>query len=197
MEKNDCRTRGCWWMFGLVATMVAVGSASRADVVEMVNGDHYSGTVISVTMTNLVLRSSVQGLITLPREKLASIRFGELAPKAASSALSPSAVSKLPPAAGVMALAQRLVGTSGDTNQTNRTAEQLLENAGPEASQRYNQMVRGLLTGSLSVAELRKQAQQTISEAEKAKEELGPEAGDILDGYLSILRQFLQEPAPK
>ena len=193
MEKDDCRTRGCWRMFGLVATMVALGSASRADVVEMVNGDNYSGTVISVTMTNLVLRSNVQGLITLPREKVASITFRDAAPKPASAKVAP----KVPPAAGVMALAQRLVGGSGGTNQTGRTPDQLLENAGPEATQKYNQMVRGLLTGSLSVGELRKQAQQTISEAEKAKEELGPEAGDILDGYLSILRQFLQEPAPK
>jgi hypothetical protein len=193
MGNDDCRRRRRWWMFGLVATMVAVSSASRADVVEMVNGDHYSGTVVSVTMTNLALRSSVQGLITLPREKVASITFRDAAPKPASAQVAP----KVPPAGGVMALAQRLVGTGGDTNQTNRTAEQLLENAGPEATQKYNQMVRGLLTGSLSVGELRKQAQQTITEAEKAKEELGPEASELLDGYLSILRQFLQEPSPK
>src|SRR5690242_13457565 len=108
MEKDDCRTRGCWWMFGLLATMAAAGSASRADVVEMVNGDHYSGTVISVTMTNLALRSSVQGLITLARENVASITFRDTTPKPASAQVVP----RVPSAAGVMALAQRLVGTS-------------------------------------------------------------------------------------
>jgi hypothetical protein len=194
MEKQNgkigVRNRAC----SVVAAVTLLGAVGRADIVEMVNGDRYSGTVISLTTTNVALQSGVQGLITLPREKLASITFRDPAPKASPNVLQPSSNSSAP---DLSVLAQRLLGGSGDTNQTGQVAQQLLQNAGPEATQTYKQMVRGLLSGSLSVSELRKQTKQTIKEVEEAKEELGPEAGELLDGYLTILRQFVQEPDSK
>lgn len=191
---KDTQNRSGRWQVLLAALMAVLCSAGRADVVELVNGDRYSGTVMSVTMTNLTLRSSVQGTITLPREKLASINFGEAAAKPAVSALKSSGP---PSEGGIAALAQQLLGSGKATNRSDQIAKQLLENAGPEAKQKYNEMLKGLLSGSLTLGELRKQAQQTINEVEQAKEELGPEASDLLDGYLSILQRFVQEPAPE
>lgn len=53
----------------------------------------------------------------------------------------------------------------------------------------------GPADGTLSVSDLRRQAQQTIQAVEQAKKDM-PELDDALDGYLSILREFIKDSAP-
>src|SRR4051812_47839866 len=66
----------------------------RADVVELINGDHYRGTVISMTQSTVDFQSEVQGRVKLPREKVATITLHE-------SAARPSANVTTPPAGAV------------------------------------------------------------------------------------------------
>ena len=48
----------------------------RADLLEMQNGDRYSGKVLSVSADIVVLDSEVLGKINVPRKKVASLAFG-------------------------------------------------------------------------------------------------------------------------
>jgi hypothetical protein len=132
----------------------------------------------------------------LPREKLARITFRDLSLQTGPGS-GVSSNSSMPSDTDIAALAQKLLSGSKSTNQTNNIAEQLLKDAGPEATQMYNQMLQGLLSGSLSVDEIRKQAKKAVTDADQMKDELGPEAGELLEGYLSILRQFIEQSEPK
>ncbi len=59
----------------VLALLLAAGL--RADVIIFENGDRLSGEVLTLTGSELKLRNEVQGVITLPRAKIASIHFRE------------------------------------------------------------------------------------------------------------------------
>src|SRR4051794_31661174 len=62
--------------------VLAAGAAllvfpALADVLELTNGDHYSGTIISMTRSNVEFQSEIQGLVKLPRDKVAKMTLHE------------------------------------------------------------------------------------------------------------------------
>ena len=57
--------------------LLAASSLSRADQIEMQNGDRYNGKVLAMTNATLVLQSEILGTITVPREKVSQINLGE------------------------------------------------------------------------------------------------------------------------
>ena len=187
--------------------LVILPQGGRGDSVELVNGDRYSGTVLSVNLTNVTLQSEVQGEVRLSRAKVARITFRDIVATAPTLPSQPlSATSKAPSAAKPGDLALQLTEKSADTNTIAELQKKVLSEAGPEAARQFNEMMRGLMGGSLKVGDLRKRAQETIDQVEAAKEDLGPEVSEVLEGYLKILRGFTQEaeageatptPAPK
>jgi hypothetical protein len=56
-------------------------------------------------------------------------------------------------------------------------------------------MVNGLLSGTMSMGDLRKQAQDSANQLRELKRQLGPDAGDEVDTYLQVLDSFLKETA--
>jgi hypothetical protein len=170
---------------------------NRADTIELINGDRYSGTVLSVTLSNVSLRSEIQGLVVLPRDKVGTIAFNQTTAKTNSlqtkTTLDGKIATVTPPPA---TLAQPGISTNS-SNLVARVQDQLLAGSGPEATQKYNQMATDFLSGKMSLSDLRKQAQETLMSMEQAKKDLGPEVGDVVDSYLSILRDFLQESPQK
>ena len=60
---------------GLVTSFIA-SSGLRADVLEMQNGDRYSGKVLSVSADIVVLNSEILGKINVPRNKVVGVKFG-------------------------------------------------------------------------------------------------------------------------
>lgn len=167
----------------------------RADEVEMQNGDRYFGKVLSVSADTLALDSEVLGKINVPRKNVASLSFGTNAPapKAASVALV-FAPTNLPAVrAGTNAdLSDALRNLGADTNFVGKIREQMLASS-PEAASKYNEMVNGLLSGSINMDDLRREAQSDADQLRALKHELGPDAGDSLDGYLDVLDDFLKE----
>jgi hypothetical protein len=182
--------------------MLIVAPGLRADVLEMQNGDRYSGKVISVSPDAVVLNSEVVGKITVPRNKVVSLSFG-------TNAVAPGATGKLAqpistnlstataPAAGVntnvdLSAALRQLGPN--TNFVGQIRQQMLA-GNPEAARKYDEMVGGLLSGQLNVNDVRQQAQAAAAQLRALKRELGPEADDSLDGYLQVLDSFIKETA--
>jgi hypothetical protein len=79
-----------------------------------------------------------------------------------------------------------------DTNVIQKIREQLLASS-PEATAKYDEMVNGLFNGSLNIDDLRREAQSDADQLRALKRDLGPDAGDSLDGYLEVLDDFLNE----
>src|SRR5215467_7651324 len=104
-------------------SLFAIGLTSfAADQVDMQNGDHYVGKVLSVTTNTVVLQNEVLGTVNLPRARVAAITLGTAATNAIRAdaptlhAPLPAAESGTPAAAtnGNLAGAFRQLG--GQTN---------------------------------------------------------------------------------
>jgi hypothetical protein len=172
----------------------------RADEVEMQNGDRYFGKVLSVSADTVALDSEVLGKIDVPRKNVASLSFGtnSPAPKAASVA-TVSAPTNLAIAASPVVVAGTNVDLSdalrnlgAGTNFVGKIRDQMLADS-PGAASKYNEMVNGLLSGSMNVDDLRREAQSDADQLRALKRDLGPDAGNSLDGYLDVLDDFLKE----
>jgi len=185
----------------IIVTLI-VAPGLRADVLEMQNGDRYSGKVISVSPATVVLTNEVLGQITLPRGRVASLSIGTntAVPKAAVALAQPvstnlSAVTAPAVVANTntdLSAAFRQLGAN--TNFVGQIRQQMLA-GNPEAVSKYNELVNGLLSGRLSVSDIRQQAQSAAAQLREMKRELGPEADEALDGYLQILDSFVKETA--
>ncbi len=152
----------------------------------MQNGDRYNGKVLSLDDKTLVLENDVLGKITLPRIKLAAVFLG---PRAAQSATNSAPISGLRTNAFTAELASH-------SNLIQQVQRKFLSGADPAAQQKFDQLVSGLLNGSITVEDLQKEARTTLDQVRALKKDLGPDAGFALDGYLAILEQFLKEASP-
>ena len=77
-------------------------------------------------------------------------------------------------------------------NSIRQIREQMLAGS-PEAAGKFDTMVNGLLTGSMSMDDLRREAKSSADQLRALKRDLGPEAAESLDGYLEVLDDFLKE----
>jgi hypothetical protein len=208
IPKQICRIR-LPFLLAALAALVWV-TPTRADLLELVNGDHYSGTVIALTRTNLEFQSDIQGLVKIPRDKIASIKLRDVTPKsivkvplsssstvpgATNSAVSPN------PADQTDAVIQQMRQQGLDPNMMNQVQQQILGQTSPEATRMFNDTMQGLMAGTINVGDIRAQAQKAIQDIQVAKKDLGGDssATELLNGYLGILQKFVEEtgtPAP-
>jgi len=100
-------------------------------------------------------------------------------------------------------LSAMLRHAGANSNFVAQVRQQMLAGS-PEASAKYDQMVNGLLSGKLNVNDVRREAQASAKQLQELKKELGPDADELLDGYLQVLNSFIQEtdaepvaPSPK
>jgi hypothetical protein len=173
-------------------------SLSRADQLEMQNGDHYLGKVISMTTTSVVLQSEVLGTVTLPRNKIALLTLG--ANSSTNFPVSPAVVNGQVRAAPTITaslpkapVAAKQPGT--DKSVLKKVESEYLSEATPEARAKFNQMAGGLLTGRLSVNDIRKEAKAAADQLRALRGDAGDETG-MVDSYLAILDNFLKESGP-
>ena len=167
----------------ICAALVLFTAAGRlpADQVELQNGDRYVGHVLSLNSNSVVLQSDVLGTLRLPRSKVAVITLGPGratnspalpvpadAVTPAPSAASTLAVSNLPPA---------LPGLSLSTNLVQQVQKQFLSGAGPEANNKFNELLGGLMSGKLSVEDIRAEAKTAADQLRALQRESGEDAG--------------------
>jgi hypothetical protein len=181
--------------------VLALGGLVQAEIIELRNGDRYSGEVIRMDKTNIEFASEVQGRITIPREKVAAILFHPEAKSAAVPAPERvgDAVQKLnvPHARQLQDVMRKIQQDGIDESVLDQVQEQMLSGAGPEANRMFREMAGGLLSGKLNLSDIRSQAQQAASQIEELRAELDEDTGQLLDGYLSILKGFLQKTGPE
>jgi hypothetical protein len=170
-------------------------------MIELINGDRYFGEVIRVDKTTVEFASEIQGTISIPREKVALISFRpiEAAPAGARTpapAQNRESSPTVPSAETLQELLKKIEKEGIDPGAVDQVQRELLSGADPQSQRMFQDMVGGLLGGKLSVADIRREAQNAASQLEELKGQLGAEAEILLDGYLSILQNFLNRSAP-
>ena len=158
----------------------------------MNNGDHYHGTVLSVTTNALAFQSDVLGSISLSRTKVAQIVVGK-ALSANAPTLSPPTGIYTPKPTTAAASEPVLLQLRSQTNLIQQVHNQYLGDAPPEAKLKFDQMLNDLSTGRMNLGDLRAEAKSAADQLRSLRKELGADATDGLDGYLTILDNFVQE----
>lgn len=190
--KKTVLLAGCC-AFGLSMTPFA-----NADQVNMQNGECYIGKVVTLSNETVVVQSEVLGTLKVPKNKIASITFGTKA-AAAPTVQTPVAGNAQPqkPAAtnSNSDLTTAINQLRANPNAMQQVQQQMLAGADPKATEMFNQMMGGLMNGSLNVDDIRRQAKSAADQLRAAKKELGDDAGFAVDGYLAVLDGFLRETA--
>lgn len=207
LRADRLRGAGGWVMVGSMRIkLLALASGlllfswqpAWADVLEMQNGDRYTGKVLSVSAETVVLDNEILGKIDVPRNKVVTVTFGNAAAARPAAVAWPTNLPSIvvPAAASTTNadLGAALHGLGGDTNFIAQIRRQMLAGS-PEAAAKYDETVNGLLSGQLNLGDLRKQAQASAQQLRELKRELGPDADESLDAYLKILDAFVNESA--
>jgi len=171
------------------------------DQVDMQNGDRYLGKIVSLNGSEVVFQSEVLGTVRFPRAKVSQLTLGTNAPFRLSATNRPGqllGVAAVPTATtnSIPELSKLLRQYTTDTNLMQQIEGQLQGSGGSEARAKFNEMMGGLLTGRLNVSDIRREAQSAAAQLRALKRELGDDTGWGLDGYLSILDNFVKETAP-
>jgi hypothetical protein len=190
IKKARFLTSFCAFVFSMILW-------GRADQVNMQNGECYIGKVVTLSNETVIVQSDVLGTLKVPRGKIASITFGTNA--VAPTVQTPVATSAQP---------QKPLATNSNSDLTTaisqlranpkamqQVQQQMLAGADPKATEMFNQMMGGLMNGSLNVDDIRAQAKSAADQLRAAKKELGDDAGFAVDGYLAVLDGFLRETA--
>jgi len=185
----------------LFALFLLAAGGLRADQIEMQNGDRYAGKVISMTTETVVLQSDVLGKLTLPRGKVAAITLGG---SAAAPVAVPHHVAHSTNQAGAASLAltnaspdisAALRNLGANTNFIEQVRKQFLSDAGPEANNKYDELVGGLFTGKLDMTSLRAETRAAADQIRALKQQ-GGDVGEPMDSYLAVLDNFLKQSTP-
>jgi hypothetical protein len=182
-----------------LAVMFTLAPLSRADVIEMYNGDRYNGKILTLNSNSLVLESEILGKITLPRSKVAQINFyAGTTPDVRSTAPTVLGTPRLPAVTKTnrssdFSAAMRELGAQ--TNLIQQVKSEFLAGAGPEANNKFDELLDGLISGRVTIGDLRNEAKTAADQIRALQKDLGPEADDYLSGYLTILDHFLRETA--
>jgi hypothetical protein len=170
---------------------------SWADQIIMQNGDVLNGKVLTMTTNTLVLENENLGTVKLPRGRVANITLGAVMVKVPVPAPSAAPQGASATASSMSGLQAILRGIRDQSNLVQQVEAQVMgTSANPEAVNKFNELLDGLSTGKIDMNELRAQAQSAANQLQQYKKEMGPEAGDEIDSYLTILNNFLQETAP-
>jgi uncharacterized phage infection (PIP) family protein YhgE len=159
-----------------------------------------SKTVISVATNTVVLQNDLLGKLTLPRDQVAHLTIGEkrvtatnALPLIEGAKKQPALLAQAPSKTAETDLATAIRGLNTNSSSVRQISDQLLTGSNPAAKKKYNELVGGLASGNLSVANIRTEAQSAITQVRQYKKELGEEAGEPLDAYLAVLEGFLKE----
>jgi hypothetical protein len=162
----------------------------NADQVQMQNGDRYIGDVVEVNGVSVTVQSDVLGKLNLPRAKVAIITFGAQAGIVQPAVNTTNTVLKRPLPAATNAFSTEL---GVNSNLIQRVQRQFLAGADPAAQDKFNELVSGLLSGRLTVEDIRKEAKSAADQIRALRKDAGQDASWAIDGYLAILDHFVKE----
>jgi hypothetical protein len=187
---------------GFCSALILFLASERAlaDQIEMQNGDHYVGTVLTMNSNYVEIQSEVLGTVKIPRAKVTSVSLGSngeaktattAAPKSGQAAAVPRHTTNSPPANSA-ALRQ----LAAHTNLIHQVEDKFLKDSGPEAKAKFDELMQGLSSGKIGVQEIRSQASDAVIQIKALKSEGGEQFGGLLDTYQGVLEKFIKETTP-
>jgi hypothetical protein len=162
----------------------------------MQNGDRYIGVVVSMTPDTVVLQSEVLGQIKVPRTKVSTIALGATQQGGGALASTTNSTPVRRPAAAQRPEDSSLLELGANKDLIEKIKKQFLSEAGPQANEKFDDMLTGLMTGKLDMNNLRAQAKSAADQLRAMKKDLGGDAGDTLQAYLDVLDSFLADSTP-
>ncbi|MGV3774173.1 MAG: hypothetical protein ACO1QB_14830 [Verrucomicrobiales bacterium] len=175
----------------LGATLLA--ATASAEVITFENGDQLKGSVVSLNATELKFQNANLGLVTIPRDKIASIILKEDSTKQGSrnAGTNRSEGGLNAPPRTNDPIAQMQGGI--DPRILEQVQKQFLDGANPEANAMFNETLSGLMSGRINLNDLREQARTTLDELKKVQNELDEEDTALLGLYSGILEGFIAQ----
>jgi hypothetical protein len=171
-------------------SLCLLAARTYADSVQLANGDVLNGRVVGLDEQQLRLESEVHGKLSIPRAKIVSIHFGDRKPApTAPAARAPAATG-----ANLDDIFKQL--RAGATNEVSDVQKLIPLLSNPDAFGFFQEKLRGLRDGSLSVQDIRKDAIRAREMVKDVTKGLGPEADQALAPYLGILERFIRETEP-
>jgi hypothetical protein len=181
-------------LFFLALFTACFSLAACADEIEMKNGDRYVAKVVTLSNDTVTVQSEVLGTVSLARSKVAAIRMGSNLVPAGTASI--AATRPAPAVAGASPLiATATPQISAQTNLIQQVQNQYLKDADPAAKAKFQELLIGVQSGQISTSDLKAQAQAVVTQLKTLKRDLGPEADEVLDGYATILENFLHDPS--
>lgn len=187
----------------LAVLLALSASPARSEILQLINGDTYRGTVLAMNTSNIVFQSEIQGRVILPRNKVAQIVLHDIAATHATNATKGTNSAPLilggPPAAAPAqtgdAITEQMRQQGVDPKIISQVQEEIFGKSSPAAAAKFNDLMGGVMTGRLGLQDIRAEAQSAIRQVRAMKKELGDDAGDLLDGYVAILEKFVADSA--
>jgi len=181
--------------------ILGVAAPVFGDEVKMQNGDTYNGRVLSFNGETLLLQNDNLGTMKVPQGKVLSITFGARpgpgwTPPAIATNRPVHPLATLSGTNGNSQLASVFRELNTNSNLVQQVQEQLLGEGGPQARDKFNDLLSGLMSGKMDLNGLLAEAKSTAAQARAARKDLGDDAGAVLDGYLAILDGFIREAEP-
>jgi hypothetical protein len=191
-------------MISAAASFFLGVAVASADQVTLQNGDTLNGKVLALTANSLTLQDDSLGTLILSRARVSNITFGAMAisnpaPRVGVPPAVQATPTANPQANSVYDSSLKAIGREiqEHSNLVQEVEAQVLgSSADPAAMNKFNELVGQLSSGQMDMNGLRSEAQNAANELQDYKKQLGPDADQEFNGYLSILNTFLQETAP-
>ena len=208
--------------FGVVAVLLMTLSLheSAADRLQLSNGDEINGELLEFSGDTIKFRHAILGEFSVPRKQVHAIELGEkrggnrimadgteagpetpeeVIDRLVNPEFDRAAVKKLGKGAKQHATPQDAVDQlrrEGVDAKTMGQLHSLLPGFGsPEVQGVFRDRVEGLMSGSLSINDIRNEAIDVRGQLKELMDDLGPN-GAALNGYYGILDGFIKKTDP-
>ncbi|NND99203.1 MAG: hypothetical protein HKN47_17940 [Pirellulaceae bacterium] len=207
-------------LLGAVIALLYFAPAAQADRLQLSNGDEIEGKLLEMSGGTIKFKHPVLGEFTLPRAQVHAIELGEhrggkrimsdgteappetpeeVIDRLVNPAVDKNAVKKLEKGAKHHDTAEGVIEQLRREGVDGKTMNQLhgmLPGFGsPVVQKHFEDRVTGLMSGSLSINDIRNEAIDARDQLGKLMDDLGPD-GRALQGYFGILDGFIKKTDP-
>lgn len=203
-----------------VLVLFCFSMTARADRLQLANGDEIEGELLQMSGDTVKFRHEILGTFTVPRHQIHAIELGKqrggeriMADGSKAPPETPEEVIDRLVNPDVNRAAVKQLEKGRKRHETPQGAVEQLRQEGvdakmmgqlhgmlpgfgsPEVQKHFQDRVTGLMSGSLSINDIRNEAIDARDQLKELMDDLGP-GGEALGGYYGILDGFIKKTDP-